>query len=140
MKIRKQCYTAKNNRLLITNKVFPAYEHLKTALQVSTGSKHTTSDNSTKERLCEYENGQDYYRFFSSLMSEQTMSPEECITALETQLKDTIKDISSLTTQNKDLYTEYLSAVPTLSKPKEIMEQLKRRFSCGFPGNKEHFL
>lgn len=30
-----------------------------------------------------------------------------------------------LTTQNKDLYTEYLSAVPTLSKPKEIMEQLK---------------
>ena len=47
---QKASYTA-NNRLLITNKVFPAYEHLKTALQVSTGSKHTTSDNSTKERL-----------------------------------------------------------------------------------------
>ena len=53
------------------------------------------------------------------------MSPEECITALETQLKDTIKDISSLTTQNKDLYTDYLCAVPTLTKPKQIMEQYK---------------
>ena len=61
------------------------------------------------------------------------MSPEECITALETQLKDTIKDISSLTTQNKDLYTEYLSAVPTLSKPKEIMEQLKDDSLVDFP-------
>lgn len=67
------------------------------------------------------------------------MSPEECITALETQLKDTIKDISSLTTQNKDLYTEYLSAVPTLSKPKEIMEQLKT-ILLWISGNKEHFL
>ena len=61
------------------------------------------------------------------------MSPEECITALEIQLKDTIKDISSLTTQNKDLYTEYLSAVPTLSKPKEIMEQLKDDSLVDFP-------
>ena len=47
--------------------------------------------------------------------------------------KDTIKDISSLTTQNKDLYTEYLSAVPTLSKPKEIMEQLKDDSLVDFP-------
>ena len=129
---QKASYTA-NNRLLITNKVFPAYEHLKTALQVSTGSKHTTSDNSTKERLCEYENGQDYYRFLLQSDVGTDMSPEECITALETQLKDTIKDISSLTTQNKDLYTEYLSAVPTLSKPKEIMEQLKDDSLVDFP-------
>ena len=84
---QKASYTA-NNRLLITNKVFPAYEHLKTALQVSTGSKHTTSDNSTKERLCEYENGQDYYRFLLQSNVGTDMSPEECITALETQLKD----------------------------------------------------
>lgn len=35
---QKASYTA-NNRLLITNKVFPAYEHLKTALQVSTGKE-----------------------------------------------------------------------------------------------------
>ena len=79
---QKASYTA-NNRLLITNKVFPAYEHLKTALQVSTGSKHTTSDNSTKERLCEYENGQDYYRFLLQSDVGTDMSPEECITALD---------------------------------------------------------
>lgn len=167
---QKASYIA-NNRLLVTNKVFPAYEDLKTALQdyiasntasgttnteqgsqtsdtntgnnsqnsnrskqnSSTDSKNTTPDTSTKERLCEYENGQEYYRFLLQSDVGTDMSPEECITALETQLKDTVKDISSLTAQNKDLYTEYLSAIPTLSKPKEIMKQLKDDSLVDFP-------
>ena len=181
---QKASYIA-NNRLLVTNKVFPAYEDLKAALQdyivsdtnsksatsntvsgttnteqdsqisdintensstgnnaqnsnsskqnSSTGSKNTKPNNSTKERLCEYENGQDYYRFLLASDVGTDMSPEECITALESQLKDTIKDISSLTTQNKDLYTEYLSAIPSLSNPKKIMKELKDDSLVDFP-------
>ncbi len=181
---QKASYIA-NNRLLVTNKVFPAYKDLKTALQAyiasdtsaksqisntvsgttnteqdsqtsdtntennstrtnsqnsdsskqnaSTSNKNTTPNNSTKERLCEYENGQDYYRFLLTSNVGTDMSPEECITALETQLKDTIKDISSLTAKNKDLYTEYLSATPSLSEPKEIMEELKTDSLVDFP-------
>lgn len=99
----------------------------------SASNKNTTPDNRTKERLCEYENGQDYYRFLLASNVGTDMSPEECITALETQLKDTIKDISSLTGKNKDLYTEYLSAVPSFSEPKEIMETLKTDSLVDFP-------
>lgn len=126
---QKASYIA-NNRLLVTNKVLPAYEDLKADLQDYIDSD---TNETGKERLCEYENGQDYYRFLLTSDVGTDMSPEECITALETQLKDTVKDISSLTAKNKDLYTEYLSATPSLSEPKEIMEELKADSLVDFP-------
>ena len=126
---QKASYIA-NNRLLVTNKVLPAYEDLKANLQDYIDSD---TNETGKERLCEYENGQDYYRFLLTSDVGTDMSPEECITALETQLKDTVKDISSLTAKNKDLYTEYLSATPSLSEPKEIMEELKADSLVDFP-------
>lgn len=129
---QKASYVA-NNRLLVTNKVFPAYEDLKTALQNYISPDINAESQLGKERLCQYENGQDYYRFLLTSDVGTDMSPEECITALETQLKDTVKDISSLTAKNKDLYTEYLSATPSLSEPKEIMEELKTDSLVDFP-------
>ena len=133
---QKASYIA-NNRLLVNKKVFPAYESLKTSLQAylstDTTSETTTAPNNAKERLCEYADGQDYYRFLLLSAVGTDLSPEECITALESQLKDTVKDISSLTTENKDLYTEYLSAIPSLSSPKEIMESLKEDCLVDFP-------
>ena len=130
-KDQKASYIA-NNRLLVTSKVFPAYESLKNSLQDYT--KKTTSHNtSAKERLCEYENGQDYYRFLLMSNVGTNLSPEDCISALETQLKKTVKDISTLTTTNKDLYTEYISSIPSLSTPEEIMEKLKSDSLVDFP-------
>lgn len=132
-KDQKASYLA-NNRLLVTQKVLPAYETLKTALQDNINDIHSsTSDTSTKERLCQYEDGQDYYRFLLMSNVGTDLSPEECITVLEAQLKNTVKEISSLTSNNKDLYTEYLSAVPALSDPKEIMEKLKNDSLVDFP-------
>lgn len=130
-KDQKASYIA-NNRLLVTQKVLPAYESLKTSLQDSIESDDSSAT-ATKERLCQYEDGQDYYRFLLMSNVGTDMSPEECITALESQLKNTIKDISSLTDGNKDLYTEYLSAIPALSEPKEIMEKLKTDSLVDFP-------
>ena len=95
-KDQKASYIA-NNRLLVTNKVLPAYKSLKTSLQAYTNDSKNTS---SKERP---------------------------------QLKNTVKDISSLTTKNKDLYTEYLSATPALSAPKEIMNTLKNDSLIDFP-------
>ena len=115
--VQKASYIA-NNRLLVTDKVLPAYKSLKTSLQAYTNDSKNTS---SKERLFEYKNGQDYYKFLLMSNVGTDFSPEDCITILESQLKNTVKDISSLTTKNKDLYTEYLSATPALSAPKEIM-------------------
>ena len=128
-KDQKASYIA-NNRLLVTNKVLPAYKSLKTSLQAYTNDSKNTS---SKERLCEYKNGQDYYKFLLMSNVGTDFSPEDCITNLESQLKNTVKDISSLTTKNKDLYTEYLSATPALSAPKEIMNTLKNDSLIDFP-------
>lgn len=128
-KDQKASYIA-NNRLLVTDKVFPAYKSLKTSLQTYINESKNTS---SKERLCEYKNGQDYYKFLLMSNVGTDFSPEDCITILEAQLKNTVKDISSLTTKNKDLYTEYLSATPALSAPKEIMNTLKNDSLIDFP-------
>lgn len=128
-KDQKASYIA-NNRLLVTDKVLPAYKSLKTSLQAYTNDSKKTS---SKERLCEYKNGQDYYKFLLMSNVGTDFSPEDCITILEAQLKNTVKDISSLTAKNKDLYTEYLSAVPALSAPKEIMNTLKNVSLVEFP-------
>lgn len=128
-KDQKASYIA-NNRLLVTDKVLPAYKSLKTSLQAYTNDSKNTS---SKERLCEYKNGQDYYKFLLMSNVGTDFSPEDCITILESQLKNTVKDISSLTTKNKDLYTEYLSATPALSAPKEIMNTLKNGSLIDFP-------
>ena len=128
-KDQKASYIA-NNRLLVTDKVLPAYKSLKTSLQAYTNDSKNTS---SKERLCEYKNGQDYYKFLLMSNVGTDFSPEDCITILEAQLKNTVKDISSLTAKNKDLYTEYLSAVPALSAPKEIMNTLKNDSLVEFP-------
>lgn len=128
-KDQKASYIA-NNRLLVTDKVLPAYKSLKTSLQAYTNDSKNTS---SKERLCEYKNGQDYYKFLLMSNVGTDFSPEDCITILESQLKNTVKDISSLTTKNKDLYTEYLSATPALSAPKEIMNTLKNASLIDFP-------
>ena len=128
-KDQKASYIA-NNRLLVTDKVLPAYKSLKTSLQAYTNDSKKTS---SKERLCEYKNGQDYYKFLLMSNVGTDFSPEDCITILEAQLKNTVKDISSLTAKNKDLYTEYLSAVPALSAPKEIMNTLKNDSLVEFP-------
>lgn len=128
-KDQKASYIA-NNRLLVTDKVLPAYKSLKTSLQAYTNDSKNTS---SKERLCEYKNGQDYYKFLLMFNVGTDFSPEDCITILEAQLKNTVKDISSLTAKNKDLYTEYLSATPALSAPKEIMNTLKNDSLIDFP-------
>ena len=128
-KDQKASYIA-NNRLLVTDKVLPAYKSLKTSLQAYTNDSKNTS---SKERLCEYKNGQDYYKFLLMSNVGTDFSPEDCITILEAQLKNTVKDISSLTAKNKVLYTEYLSATPALSAPKEIMNTLKNDSLIDFP-------
>lgn len=62
-------------------------------------------------------------------------SPEDCITILESQLKNTVKDISSLTTKNKDLYTEYLCNSCSFCT-KRNYEHVKKWFANRLSGNK----
>ena len=60
-------------------------------------------------------------------------SPEQCIDALEGTLKDTVSDIASLTRENADLYTEYLSARPLLTDSQQILTELENDTLIDFP-------
>ena len=117
----------KNNRSLVRQVVFPAYSALKESL------KKYQNVETRKERLCQYENGTDYYKLLLSANVGTDLSPEECITALEEQLQATINDISSLTKENPDLYTDYLASEPSLTDPGEILEELKADTYIDFP-------
>lgn len=117
----------KNNRSLVRQVVFPAYTSLKESLEKYLGT------GTEQERLCQYEHGTDYYELLLASNVGTDMSPEECISSLENQLQTAIADITALTKENPDLYTEYLSSEPKLSDPNEILEELKSDTYIDFP-------
>ena len=117
----------KNNRSLVRQVVYPAYSSLKKSLE------QYQNANPEKERLCQYDNGTDYYELLLSANVGTNLSPDECITALEEQLQTAIDEISSLTKENPDLYTSYLSSEPVLSDSRGILEELKSDTYIDFP-------
>lgn len=117
----------KNNQALFEQVVIPAYQSLKDTL----ASWETPEG--TKERLCQYEKGRDYY---ASLLLEHVgtdKTPEECISLLKKHLADIIKETAAVNASAPDLYTEYLSSQPLLSDPEEILSSLKSEIVNDFP-------
>lgn len=123
---QKQTYS-NNNRSLIRQVVLPAFASLKNSLE-----QYLDSD-TEKERLCQYENGRNYYSLLLSAKVGTSMTPEECIQALETQLQETATDIASLTRENPDLYTDYLTAQPSLTDAQQILTELENDTCIDFP-------
>lgn len=123
---QKQTYS-NNNRSLVRQIVLPAFASLKESLE-----KYLDS-NTEKERLCQYENGRSYYSLLLSANVGTSMTPEECIQALENQLQETVTDIAALTRKNPDLYTDYLSAQPTLTDAQKILTELENDTYIDFP-------
>lgn len=108
-----------NNRALVRQVVLPAFQTLRTALAQW---ENTGSD---KERLCQYENGKKYYEWLLSSRVGTGHTPDECISILENQLQNAVKDISSLTEESSDLYTEYLVSTPLLQDADTILSELE---------------
>lgn len=128
---QKNTYVS-NNRALVRQVVLPAYESLKQSLE-----PYLTAGSGEKERLCQYEGGKEYYELILSSQVGTDMSPEECIASLEETLRQTAADIVSLTEEYPDLYTEYLTAEPSLSDPEKILEKLKNSSLIYFPEGPE---
>ena len=125
-KDQKASYIA-NNRLLVTDKVLPAYKSLKTSLQAYTNDSKNTS---SKERLCEYKNGQDYYKFLLMSNVGTDFSPEDCITILESQLKNTVKDI--LNTLKNDSLIDFPEIKNISCQLKNVPDALSGTSACAF--------
>lgn len=151
-KDQKQTYI-NNNRSLVRQVVLPAFTSLRDSLEnyQEAGTDTSAADNSSgssrpagqendpgrtdagRERLCQYYGGREYYELLLSANVGTDKSPEQCIDALEGTLKDTVSDIASLTRENADLYTEYLSARPLLTDSQQILTELENDTLIDFP-------
>lgn len=136
-KDQKQTYI-NNNRSLVRQVVFPAFESLRNSLNEYLDDRSGTEDNknnanSDKERLCQYDKGKQYYELLLSANVGTDMTPEECIQALTDTLQDTAADIVTLTKEYPDLYTEYLSTDPLLTDTQEILTELENDTRIDFP-------
>ena len=125
-KDQKQTYI-NNNRSLVRQVVLPAFESLRNSLE------EYLDDSSDKERLCQYDGGKEYYELLLSANVGTDMTPEECIQALEDTLQETASDIVTLTQENSDLYTDYLTAEPLLTDTQEILTELENDTLIDFP-------
>ena len=125
-KNQKQTYI-NNNRSLVRQVVLPAFESLRNSLE------EYLDDSSDKERLCQYDGGKEYYELLLSSNVGTDMTPKECIQALEDTLQETASDIVTLTQENSDLYTDYLTAEPSLTDTQEILTELENDTLIDFP-------
>lgn len=125
-KNQKQTYI-NNNRSLVRQVVLPAFESLQNSLE------EYLDDSSDKERLCQYDGGKEYYELLLSSNVGTDMTPKECIQALEDTLQETASDIVTLTQENSDLYTDYLTAEPLLTDTQEILTELENDTLIDFP-------
>lgn len=120
-----------NNRALIKQVVLPAFTQLKE--QLKTLSSSDGLDRTSRDGICQYEKGKEYYQFLLSAGVGTQLSSEQCIQILENQLKETVSHLGSLTKENPDLYTEYLSAQPTLTDTRTILRSLREDTFIDFP-------
>lgn len=116
-----------NNRSLVRQVVLPAFKSLRDSLE------EYLDDSSDKERLCQYDGGKEYYELLLSSNVGTDMTPKECIQALEDTLQETASDIVTLTQENSDLYTDYLTAEPLLTDTQEILTELENDTLIDFP-------
>lgn len=125
-KDQKQTYI-NNNRSLVRQVVLPAFESLRNSLEEYLNDDTDTTDNGNSSF------SKKYYELLLSSNVGTDMTPEECIQALTDTLRDTASDIITLTKENPDLYTEYLSAEPSLTDPQEILTELENDTLIDFP-------
>lgn len=116
-----------NNKKLIHETVLPAFEELKNYLE----SLKIPAD--SKERICQYEQGQAYYEALLHAAVGTDLSPTECILVLENQVAECIASTNTLLSSNPDLSLEYQTALPALTDIDEILTELSADTSIHFP-------
>ncbi len=75
-------------------------------------------------------------KYYAALLSEKTgtdLSPKEAITALEEEVSETTALIQELLAKNDDLASDYISALPLLTDPEAVIEELKTDTLIYFP-------
>lgn len=115
------------NRTLVTDSVFPAYQKLIDALTDLKGS------GTNEGGLCEFENGKDYYMY----LLKQSVGTDRSVPELEKmaleQINSDLQTIQTILQENPQLSTQLNDFAFTLTDPEEILEDLQVKIQEDFP-------
>jgi len=108
----------KNNEILITHTVIPAFEQLRESL---TNLKKTAPEG---KGLCNYEGGLDYYKLLLASMTLSDRSLSTMIHSLEKRL-DTLTDrIADQVMKTPEIYDIFLTAIENNQLPEQTPEEM----------------
>lgn len=115
------------NETYVKEKIVPAYAELASA--ISNLKKHC----SDKGGLCNFEKGEDYYKYLVTSFSGSDEDIEDLQKMVEQKRKSDLKELSALLTKNPNLAEESSSYEMNLPDPSEILSQLKETIKKDFP-------
>ncbi len=125
-KAEKKSYQAANKDAVI-NSVIPAYELLISTLTELKGT------GKNKGGLCNYKKGKEYYEYLIASNTGSSRSIEELKDMLDSRITTNLLKLSTLMTEDPDLYEKAVDIKYPLTDPAKIISYLKKAIKEDFP-------
>ena len=123
----KKNYYKELNYNIITGDFLSAYNNLINGLNELKGSGKNDSG------LCWFQNGKEYYDYLVKSRVCSSFSTDELLKQIEQQLNSQLLQLSTLLTIDKSLIDDWNSFSFKLTKPEEILEDLKNKIKEDYP-------
>lgn len=123
---KKNKFIAQNKSAVI-NKVIPAYRTLIDGLNAFKGTGKNNGG------LCGFKNGKKYYEYLAKVKTGSNRSVSEMEILTDKKLKDAHKNISEIIAKNSKVYENAINVKYNYTKPKEVIEHLKKAMKKDFP-------
>lgn len=122
----KKKFVAENKSAVI-NKVIPAYRNLIDSLNALKGTGKNNGG------LCGLKGGKKYYEYLAKVKTGSDKSIDEMEILTDKKLKEAQKNISQIITTNPKVYEQAINVKYKYTKPKDIIEHLKKAMKEDFP-------
>lgn len=123
----KKEYYKELNRNIVTCDFVSAYTDLINGLRKLQGSGRNDSG------LCWYEDGREYYDYLVKSRVCSSYETDELLSLIEKQINSQLMQLSSLLTIDESLINDWNSFSFNLTRPEEILEDLKIKIQADYP-------
>lgn len=115
------------NKSAVINKVIPAYRTLIDGLNALKGMGKNNGG------LCGFKNGKKYYEYLVKVKTGSDRSVSEMEILTDKKLKEAQRNISEIIAKNSKVYDNAINVKYKYTKPKEVIEHLKKAMKEDFP-------
>lgn len=107
---KKECLS------IIANKIYPSYDVLKETI------KHSMEISSTRQGVCSFDKGKEYYSYIIKKETSYDMSPEDMLAWVSNQLYTTLEQIQTLYFNYPELleYEDFSKVMPTYNSLEDL--------------------